>query len=102
MVGRRWSRSSRPSFRRSTSRGAASCLTHLQACWTWTRCEERPSEGPAMRLDVVTIFPEYLAALDLSLIGKAREQGLIDLHVHDLRDFTHDLSLIHISEPTRP
>ena len=40
-----------------------------------------------MRLDVVTIFPEYLSPLDLSLIGKAREQGLIDLRVHDLRDF---------------
>lgn len=43
-----------------------------------------------MRLDVVTVFPEYLHALDLSLIGKAREQGLIRLEVHDLRDFTHD------------
>lgn len=43
-----------------------------------------------MRLDVVTIFPEYLAPLDLSLIGKARRDGLLDLHVHDLRDFTHD------------
>jgi tRNA (guanine37-N1)-methyltransferase len=43
-----------------------------------------------MRLDVVTIFPEYLSPLDLSLIGKARQQGLIDLRVHDLRDFTHD------------
>jgi len=43
-----------------------------------------------MRLDVVTIFPEYLSPLDLSLIGKAREQGLIDLRLHDLRDFTHD------------
>ncbi|MHB8184701.1 MAG: tRNA (guanosine(37)-N1)-methyltransferase TrmD [Dermatophilaceae bacterium] len=43
-----------------------------------------------MRLDVVTIFPEYLSPLDLSLIGKAREQGLVDLRVHDLRDFTHD------------
>jgi len=43
-----------------------------------------------MRLDVVTIFPEYLSPLDLSLIGKAREQSLIDLRVHDLRDFTHD------------
>jgi len=43
-----------------------------------------------VRLDVVTIFPEYLAALDLSLIGKARRAGLIDLAVHDLRDFTHD------------
>jgi len=43
-----------------------------------------------MRLDVVTIFPEYLSPLDLSLIGKARQEGLIDLTVHDLRDFTHD------------
>ncbi|MFQ6170247.1 tRNA (guanosine(37)-N1)-methyltransferase TrmD [Oryzobacter sp. R7] len=43
-----------------------------------------------MRLDVVSIFPEYLAPLDLSLIGKARRDGLLDLHVHDLRDFTHD------------
>jgi tRNA (guanine37-N1)-methyltransferase len=43
-----------------------------------------------VRADVVTIFPEYLAPLDLSLIGKARRQGLLDLAVHDLRDFTHD------------
>lgn len=43
-----------------------------------------------MRVDVVTIFPEYLAPLDLSLIGKARRDGLLDLHVHDLREFTTD------------
>jgi tRNA (guanine37-N1)-methyltransferase len=43
-----------------------------------------------VRVDVVTIFPEYLSPLDLSLIGKARQDGLIDLEVHDLRDFTHD------------
>ena len=43
-----------------------------------------------MRIDVVTIFPDYLAPLGLSLIGKAREQGLLDVRVHDLRDFTHD------------
>jgi tRNA (guanine37-N1)-methyltransferase len=43
-----------------------------------------------MRLDIVTIFPEYLSPLNLSLIGKARQQGLIDLQVHDLRDFAHD------------
>jgi tRNA (guanine37-N1)-methyltransferase len=41
-------------------------------------------------IDVVSIFPEYLAPLDLSLIGKARRDGLIDLRVHDLRDFAHD------------
>ncbi|MDC5699278.1 tRNA (guanosine(37)-N1)-methyltransferase TrmD [Intrasporangium calvum] len=43
-----------------------------------------------MRIDVVTIFPEYLAPLDLSLIGKAREDGLLTVTAHDLRDFTHD------------
>ena len=43
-----------------------------------------------MLIDVVTIFPDYLAPLDLSLIGTARRKGLIDLRVHDLRDFTHD------------
>jgi tRNA (guanine37-N1)-methyltransferase len=43
-----------------------------------------------MRLDVVTIFPAYLEPLGLSLIGKAREQRLLDIHVHDLRDFTDD------------
>ena len=44
----------------------------------------------ALRIDVVSIFPDYLAALDLSLIGKAREDGLLDVRVHDLRHFTHD------------
>ncbi len=43
-----------------------------------------------MRVDVVTVFPDYLAALDLSLIGKARQAGLLDLRVHDLRDWTTD------------
>ena len=43
-----------------------------------------------MRIDVVTIFPGYLDALALSLVGKARDTGLLDLRVHDLRDFTHD------------
>ncbi len=43
-----------------------------------------------MRIDVITIFPEYLAPLDLSLIGKARQQGLLDVRVHDLRSFTTD------------
>ncbi|NYE94609.1 tRNA (guanine37-N1)-methyltransferase [Psychromicrobium silvestre] len=43
-----------------------------------------------MRFDVISIFPEYLAPLELSLIGKARQDGLVQLTVHDLRDFTHD------------
>ncbi len=43
-----------------------------------------------MRLDYLTIFPEYLAPLQLSLPGKAVESGLLEVHVHDLRDWTHD------------
>src|SRR3954452_20552737 len=43
-----------------------------------------------MRVDIVTIFPDFFGVLDISLLGKAREQGLLDLVVHDLRDSTHD------------
>ncbi|MEO6504553.1 MAG: tRNA (guanosine(37)-N1)-methyltransferase TrmD [Terrimesophilobacter sp.] len=43
-----------------------------------------------MRVDIVTIFPEFFSVLDVSLLGKARESGLIDLAVHDLRDYTFD------------
>ncbi|WP_372594685.1 tRNA (guanosine(37)-N1)-methyltransferase TrmD [Actinotalea sp.] len=43
-----------------------------------------------MRIDVVSIFPEYLAPLELSLVGKARAAGLLDLRVHDLRSWATD------------
>ena len=44
----------------------------------------------AVRIDVVTIFPDYLAPLRLSLVGKAIDAGTLDLRVRDLRDHTHD------------
>jgi tRNA (guanine37-N1)-methyltransferase len=44
-----------------------------------------------MRVDVVTIFPEYLAPLELSLLGRARTQGILDVVVHDLRRWTYDV-----------
>ena len=44
-----------------------------------------------MRIDVVTIFPAYLQPLREALVGKAIERGLIELAVHDLRDWTHDV-----------
>jgi len=43
-----------------------------------------------MRIDIVSIFPDFFGVLDISLLGKARQQGLLDVAVHDLRDFTHD------------
>lgn len=43
-----------------------------------------------MRIDIITIFPGFFDALDVSLLGRARAAGLIDVRLHDLRDFTHD------------
>jgi tRNA (guanine37-N1)-methyltransferase len=44
-----------------------------------------------VRIDVVTIFPDYLAPLRQALPGKAIEAGIVDLTVHDLRRWTHDV-----------
>ncbi|MBA3799914.1 MAG: tRNA (guanosine(37)-N1)-methyltransferase TrmD [Geodermatophilaceae bacterium] len=44
-----------------------------------------------MRIDVVTIFPGYLEPLNESLVGKARERGLLEVAVHDLRTWTDDV-----------
>lgn len=43
-----------------------------------------------MRIDIVSIFPQYLAPLELSLVGKARDAGLLDVRVHDLREHATD------------
>jgi tRNA (guanine37-N1)-methyltransferase len=44
-----------------------------------------------VRIDVVTIFPEYFGPLDVSLLGKARQRGLLDVRVHDLRAAATDV-----------
>ena len=44
-----------------------------------------------MRIDVITIFPDYLVPLRESLPGKAIEAGIVDIVVHDLRRWTHDV-----------
>jgi tRNA (guanine37-N1)-methyltransferase len=44
-----------------------------------------------MRIDIVTIFPEFFDVLDVSLVGKARESGLVQIDAVNLRDFTHDV-----------
>jgi tRNA (guanine37-N1)-methyltransferase len=53
--------------------------------WTWT------DGRPAVRIDVVTIFPEYLAPLRQALPGKAIDAGIVELVVHDLRRWTRDV-----------
>ena len=44
-----------------------------------------------MKIDAITIFPEYFAPLQLSLLGKAQESGLLSINVHDLRAQTKDI-----------
>jgi len=44
-----------------------------------------------MRIDAVSIFPDYFNVLELSLLGKAQKQGLISFQAHDLRNWTHDI-----------
>jgi tRNA (guanine37-N1)-methyltransferase len=43
-----------------------------------------------MKIDAITIFPEYFAPAQLSLLGKAQNKGLVDIQVHDLRAFSTD------------
>ena len=43
-----------------------------------------------MKIDAITIFPEYFAPAQLSLLGKAQSKGLVDIQVHDLRTFSTD------------
>ena len=44
-----------------------------------------------MRFDIITIFPEFFdGPLDYGIVRRAREAGLAEVHVHDLREFTHD------------
>jgi tRNA (guanine37-N1)-methyltransferase len=43
-----------------------------------------------VRIDAITIFPQFFDSLELSLLGKAREKDLLDVRIHDLREYTHD------------
>lgn len=44
-----------------------------------------------MKIDIVSVFPEYFEVLNLSLLGKAQEKGLVEVTAHNLRDWTHDV-----------
>ena len=49
----------------------------------------REAEASPVRIDVITIFPDYFAPLSVSLLGKAASRGDIELQVHDLRNWAH-------------
>lgn len=44
-----------------------------------------------MRIDIMTVFPEFFSVLDVSLVGKARQRGLLSIDVHDVRNWTTDV-----------
>ena len=43
-----------------------------------------------MRIDILTLFPEMFEALNSSIIGKAKERGLLDIRITDIRSFSND------------
>ena len=55
-----------------------------------TPVPSRANSLDPMRIDVVTIFPEFFSVLDVSLIGRARAAGTLEVDAHDLRQWTHD------------
>lgn len=44
-------------------------------------------ENPSMRIDILTLFPEMFSPLDHSIIGRAREKGVLNIHYHDFRQY---------------
>ena len=53
--------------------------------------EEPPARPPVLRFDVFTLFPGMFAGpLDESILRRAQDRGLIDVRLHDIRDWTHD------------
>ena len=53
--------------------------------------DARRRRGASMKIDVLTLFPEMFSGpMDASIIQRARQTGLLDLRVHNLRDYTHD------------
>ena len=44
-----------------------------------------------LQIDLISIFPDYLSPLKLSLLGKAQDKGIVSINIHDLREQTNDV-----------
>jgi len=44
-----------------------------------------------LQIDLISIFPDYLSPLKLSLLGKAQDKGIVSIKIHDLREQTNDV-----------
>src|SRR5450432_3237534 len=90
-----WSRSLWRSCLRSILLPGGWSLTRRPACSARTPAARRAAPGfqevLAVRIDIITIFPEYFSPLGVSLIGKAAQRGDIAFAVHDLRSWTTDI-----------
>ncbi len=66
---------------------AGSAKKSLRCSWRSSRTSRRHS----LKIDVLTLFPEmFTGPIDVSIVQRARKNGLLDLRVHNLRDYTHD------------
>ena len=83
-----WSRSWPRSCRKSTWPRDGSSSTPRQACSNWAPGPQE-AEASRVRIDIITIFPDYFTPLSVSLLGKAASRGDIELQVHDLRNWAH-------------
>src|ERR1044071_2346132 len=74
------------SARKLTSTRSASRSTPRRACWT---CRLRINRK--MRFDIITIFPEiFRGVFEFGIIRRAAEAGLVEMAIHDLREYTYD------------
>src|SRR6185312_169565 len=75
-------------------RSSRTGLNVLPASRRQKRIEDSVGKMPTarwMKIDVLTLFPAMFAGpLDESIIKRARDTGLLDLKIHQLRDYTHD------------
>jgi len=87
---RHWTR--RALFRYTIFDFFSSLLCPLDSLWTiHFSYHDFAVRLASMRFDIITIFPEFFGGpLDYGIVRRAREARLIEIHIHDLRDFTHD------------
>ena len=85
-----WSRSWPRSCLKLTWPPGGSSSTLRRGCWSWAPGNPKAkAEVSRVRIDIITIFPDYFTPLSVSLLGKAASRGDIELQVHDLRNWAH-------------
>ena len=87
----RWSIRPAAGFADNTSLAAGRSLSMLGPRVLIFRASGRRAHNAAMRIDIITLFPEMLSgAFDASILGRGRESGALRIDLYNPRDYTHD------------